>query len=565
VKPAPRHWQVADGQPLTGFSPLVGRILSARGFDDGSVKDFLARGVHHDPALLKGMREAVAVIREAAEEKQRMAIYGDFDADGVCACALLTNALRDAGADVISYIPNRMSEGYGLHAAALEELAGQGVQLVITVDCGTSSAEVALGRPSSMRLVITDHHLPLAPDGEEPVLAPADALINPKQPGDTYPFDGLAGAGVAFKLLQALEEAGVVKPDASGKYVGLAAIGTVSDMMVLRDENRTIVQAGLAQLNTSPSPGVAALLAVSGIKPPIDASDLGFGVGPRINAAGRMEDALLALQLLLAKSDSEAYGLAQQLNAQNKARQRAVHIALEQAEAQVAELPEDLPAIVLGDTEWQMGIVGLVAGRIAEKFARPTFVVSLNDTEAKGSARSASGVHLVKALDKAAHTLVRYGGHTLAAGFSLEAKNFEAFKAAVCAGVALQLDGTTPQRVFSIDSLAELTELTPALYQELSQLEPCGQGNPKPQLCVSGVEVVSTRTFGAEGQHIGVYVRDPKDSGAVMEAIAFSKPHLKPHLPVGRLIDLCFVPEVDHWNGQEKFRLRMRDIRPAKI
>ncbi|MFN2452183.1 MAG: single-stranded-DNA-specific exonuclease RecJ [Candidatus Dormibacteria bacterium] len=564
MKPAPRRWELCSDPALDGFHPVLGRVFAGRGLDPAAAQSFLEVGVEHPPLGLLGMADAVITLGVALTAGQRIAIYGDYDADGVTACALLTRGLREAGADVVPYIPNRMTEGYGLHAAALTELAEQGVGCVVTVDCGTSSVAVAAGRPAGMSLVVTDHHLPLAPEGIPPALAPADALVNPKQPGCTYPFDGLAGAGVAWKLLVALEAEGLVPRGAADRQVGLAALGTVADMMPLLGENRAIVRRGLEQLAESACPGLQALIQLAGVSGPLRASDLAFGIGPRINAAGRMEDARLALDLLLADDAEVARELAARLNTQNATRQRAVAEALADAERQVAELADDLPAIVLGDAAWPMGIVGLVAGRIAERYARPTFVACLDATEAKGSARSVRGVHMVKALDAAAPALLRYGGHAAAAGFSLDATRFNEFRDMVTAAVAAQLGGAPRERLFKVDAAVTLAELTPDLCGTLAALEPCGQGNHQPLLALLDCEVLATSTFGVARDHIRITLGDPDRDGGIAEAIAFNKPGLSAHLPRGRRVDACFAVELDTWQGVERVRLRLRDIRPAK-
>jgi single-stranded-DNA-specific exonuclease len=564
MKPAPRRWEVLDAAPLPGLPPVLGRVLAARGYGAAEARALLTSGEegHHDPFLLAGMPEAVIALGVAVRERRRIAVYGDYDADGVTACAMLTLALRDAGADVIPYIPNRMTEGYGLHAAALDELAARGVGCVVTVDCGTSSVAVAQGRPQGLRLVITDHHLPLAPDGTPPQLAQADALVNPKQPGCTYPFDALAGAGVAWKLLQALEMEGVVPPGSAERGLGLAALGTVADMMPLRGENRLIVARGLAQLSDHPSPGVQALCAAAGVRAPLRASDIAFGLAPRINAAGRMEDAELALRLCLAEDGPEASEVAARLEAQNQQRKDAVAAALEQAWERIAELPDDLPAVILGDPGWPMGIVGLVAGRITERYARPSFVACLDPDEAKGSARSVRGVHVVKALDAAAPALLRYGGHALAAGFSLQAARFEEFAALLLPAVAAQVGGEAPARWFRVDAVVGAGELVPELCRELSALEPCGQGNHEALLAMRDCTVLSASAFGANRQHLRVIVTDA--DGGVAEGIAFNKPGVETHLPRGRRIDCCFGLELDEWDGRERVRMRLRDLRPAE-
>jgi len=561
VKPAPRRWEICDAVPLDGQPPILGRLLAGRGLDMEAASDFLRGGIELlDPFGLEGMADAVVTLGVAVGEGHRIAVYGDYDADGVTACAMLTRALRAGGADVVPYIPNRMTEGYGLHAAALEELAGRGVRCVVTVDCGTSSEEVAAGRPQGMALIVTDHHLPLAPDGSPARLAPADALINPKQPGDGYGFDGLAGAGVAWKLLCALEAEGIVPAGQAEAAIGLAALGTIADMMPLTGENRTIVHRGLGTILASP--GLSALAQQAGLDAPLAASDIAFGIAPRINAAGRMEDARLALELCLTDDQERARELARWLDEQNRSRQDAVATALEEAESRVADIRDDAPAIVLGDPGWLMGIVGLVAGRLMERYAVPAFVVCLDPREAKGSGRSVAGVHIVRALDRAAGTLLRYGGHAAAAGFSLRADDLERFRDQVSEACAEQLGGRPRERVFRVDGEIRGADATPELCRQLEAIEPCGVGNPQPLLVLRDCEVLSAQPFGGDGQHLRVALRD--GGGGIVEAIAFNKPGLAGHLPRGRRIDICFGLGLDAWQGQLRVRARLRDLRPAR-
>ena len=543
---------------------MLGQLFAVRGYEAAAAQAMAGgAGDHHDPFALAGMPEAVIAIGLAVRERRRIAVYGDYDADGVTACAMLTQALRAAGAEVIPYIPNRMTEGYGLHAPALVELAEQGVECVITVDCGTSSIDVAAGRPAGMALVITDHHLAPAPGGGAVRLPDVDALVNPKRPDCEYPFDALAGAGVAWKLLEALESEGVVPRGSAEASVALAALGTVADMMPLRGENRALVRAGLAAMSSDPSPGLRALIAAAGVREPVRASDIAFLLAPRINAAGRMEDAELALRLCMSESLEDAMPLAAQLHAQNAQRQQAVARALAEAEERVAELPDDVPAIVLGDPGWPMGIVGLVAGRLVERYARPAFIVSLDAQEAKGSARSVRGVHIVKALDQASPTLLRYGGHVMAAGFSLDPARFDDFTQCITEAIAAQLGDAPRERVFTIDAVVGLRDITTALVTELAVLEPCGQGNPEPLLALTGAVIAGTGTFGVDRKHVRVYLGDGTGSPPV-EAIAFNKPGLCAHLPVGRRVDAIFGLEIDRWDGVERVRCRLRDLRPER-
>jgi single-stranded-DNA-specific exonuclease len=561
VKPAPRRWEISGPSPLEGFPPVLAEVLAARGHDAAAAQALLDPSAQlHDPHLLIGMDRAVATLREAMDAGTTIAIFGDFDSDGVTGCALLTLGLRAGGATVIPYIPHRTREGYGLNSAALEELFAQGVGCVVTVDCGTTSVEAAAGRPAGMKLVITDHHLAAGITGDQ--LAPADALINPRQPGCTYPFDGLAGAAVGWKLICAMEAAGALPAGTGDSLIGLAALGTVADMMPLTGENRTIVGRGLLQLAEAPPMGLRALVEVAKLSRNLTCADLAFGIAPRINAAGRMEHAKLALKLCLADDEATAMQLAIELNQQNIDRQKAVAAAMALAETLVADLDDDLPAIVLRDDAWHMGIVGLVAGRIAERYARPTFIATKVGDELKGSARSVRGVHLVQALDAAAAHLTRYGGHAVAAGFSAQEHVWDDLQQTLRAAVAEQLGDAVRERVFAVETTVTLGTLTPDLCRVLAQMEPCGMGNPQPLLCVHDCEVLQSSTFGADRNHLKVVLRDATGQA---EAIAFFKPGLTAHLPRGRRIDACFNIDLDSWNGQERVRLRLKDIRPATV
>jgi single-stranded-DNA-specific exonuclease len=350
-------------------------------------------------------------------------------------------------------------------------------------------------------------------------------------------------------------------PDSTDIAVGLAALGTIADMMPLNDENRVIVRRGLSRI--ADLPGLRALCEVAGVGAQLHAADVAFGVAPRINAAGRMEDAKLALQLCLCDDAQEAEALAHDLDAQNRLRQQAVAGALLDAERQVAELDDDLPAIVLGDPGWPMGIVGLVAGRLVERYARPAFIVCLDAGEAKGSARSVSGVHMVRALDRAAASLLRYGGHAAAAGFSLEASRFDEFRALVSGAVREQLNGAPRERVFAIDCEIVTADTTPELCRVLAQLEPCGMGVPQPLLAVSGATVLGTSPFGAEAQHLRVVLAG---ATGVLEAVAFHR------IAFGRGSAICarnklllHSPSSDSFESARFDALHLTSVRLATI
>ncbi|HUY53878.1 MAG TPA: single-stranded-DNA-specific exonuclease RecJ [Candidatus Nanopelagicaceae bacterium] len=559
---ARRRWDLPELGPAPPSEPLLARVLRSRGISD---RDFAARDepVDHDPSLLADMQLAVGLVAEAVATGTQIAVYGDYDADGVTASALLVRAFQSIGIEILAHIPNRESEGYGLNLQALEELAAQGAGLVITVDCGTTALEVAAARPAGMRLLITDHHLAHAlPDGAGFQLAPADALVNPQRPDDRYPFKGLAGVGVAYKLVQALEAARIVPPGTASQQLPLVALGTVADMMPLADENRRLVREGLATWAEAAPLGLLALSRGAGIEGAPSSSDLGFSLGPRINAAGRMEDARLALECCLAASPPEAARAAAGLEALNRSRRRSLSEALELARPMVERLPDELAAIVIGDQAFPSGVVGLVAGRLAEEFQRPSFVYSRGGAEWRGSARGAPGLNIVEALASCSGALLRYGGHRSAGGFSVRPESVEQFEQAVVAAVGQQLGSREPCRVFQIDALAELAECNLKTADELAALGPFGNSNPSVLLCATGCRVLATRAFGKSEDHLRVTL---DDGSATVEAITFNRPQLRRHLPVGRRIDILFELEVDRWRGRERARLLLRDLRPARL
>ena len=518
----------------------------------------------HDPMLLSGMGQAVQVLGRAIREGRRIAVYGDYDVDGVTATALLVRSLAAAGAQALPYIPSREAEGYGLNEEALSELGRKGVEVVVSVDCGTTAVDVAASRPRGMQLVITDHHLPLREGADRRVLLPeVEALVNPQQPGDEYPFKGLAGAGVAFKLVQALEGSGLVPGGTAAQQLPLVALGTVADLMPLLDENRQLVRQGLFTWAESAPLGLLALARAAGIEGPPTSSDLGFSLGPRINAAGRMREADLALACCLAQDPREAASSARELQRLNGERRLRLKEALEVAQQLVEEMSDDLPAIVVGHETFHPGVVGLVAGRLADEYQRPTFAYSRQGTEWRGSARAVDGVNIVEALAVAAPSLLRYGGHQGAGGFSLpgDAQSAGEFSSAVQEAVATQRNGHLPQRRFSVDAIATLSECNFRLAEQLARLEPFGRGNPQVLLCSLDCQVTAAAPFGKGREHLRVGLADR--SGAA-EAITFNRPWLHPHLPVGRRVDVLFELEVNRWKGREQLRLLLRDLRPAR-
>ena len=561
LKKERRKWILPEplrAQPgLEEFSPVFRQILHGRGVKRQSqLEPWLGTDLQHapDPFLLKDMAIACDLIAEAIRERQRIAVYGDYDADGVTACATLTRGLRVVGADVIPYIPNRFTEGYGLNLEALNDLYARGVRLVISCDCGTNSVEVADQRPAGMRLIVTDHH---EVGGQRP---PVDALINPKQADCAYPFDGLAACGVAYKLLVALEKhafPGRLDPTAS---IDAVALGTVADVVPLHAENRALVRAGLKRLMDGPLPGCAALLSVAGVSGTVTAEHLAFQLGPRINAAGRMEDASLALELLMASSRETADPLAQRLHEQNTERQRLTADIVREAKLAVAELDNAAAVIVMGAAHWPLGVLGLAASKLVEEFYRPTFIFNTDGDAWRGSARSIEDFHLVDCLEDCAPLLHRFGGHAMAAGLTVLPEQFAALKQRLEVFTASRLNGDAFARPIPIEATAALADLKPSLHQEIQLLAPFGVGNREPLLLSRQVEVLRADTFGSDRRHLRVHLRDRT---ATAEAIAFDKGATAAHLPAGRRIDVVYSLDCDRWDGYDRVRLHLRDLRPA--
>ncbi|HUY58002.1 MAG TPA: single-stranded-DNA-specific exonuclease RecJ [Candidatus Micrarchaeaceae archaeon] len=564
MKRAPRKWSLPEPAG-DGSESAFERVNRTRGSTAALARVAAeAPGEEYDPRLLSDMDRAVELVRQALAGDELIAIYGDYDADGVTACALLVRALRAAGHQPVAYIPQRESEGYGVNADALVELRRQGASLVITVDCGTTAVEVVRERPEGLQLIITDHHLPHTDPGTGVVeLAPADALVNPQRPDDRYPFKGLAGVGVAYKLVRALEAAQVVPQGTAEAQLPLVALGTVADMMPLQDENRWLVRQGIRAWPEQAPAGLAHLAKIAGVDGAPTSGDLGFGLAPRINAAGRMDDAWVALRCCLANDPEEARASAAKLEALNQSRRSSLAQALAGARAAVDELPDELPVIVLGSTEIGSGVVGLVAGRLAEEYGRPAFVYSQTGDKWRGSARGVPGLNVVEALRQCSGNLLSYGGHLGAGGFSLapETAGAAEFGLNLARAVREQLGDRHPVRAFRVDAEVGLRECGLGFAEELLLLQPCGTGNPSVLLCARDLTVVRTEPLGKSGDHLKVILSDTTGSA---EAISFSRPHLKSHLPVGRQVDALFELEVDSWRGRRKPRLLLRDLRPAQ-
>jgi single-stranded-DNA-specific exonuclease len=514
---AMRRWILPNAAQFVapdGIAPLVARILAARGIETHEMADFIAaRAIEDGPPMLD-LDRAVERLRRALAARERIVVYGDYDVDGIAGSAILVRAFRQLGVAVAAYIPNRYEEGYGLNEEALRKLATDGARVVVSVDCGvTAVREATLARSIGLDLIITDHHHPPAE------LPNAFAVVNPRRPGDPSLDKELAGAGVALVLARRLlgELGFALRRD---ELMQLVALATVADVVPLRAANRALVRAGLEALNRAPITGVRALVERAGLKlGQVNAANIGYVLGPRLNAAGRIADAEEALRLLLTEDADEAKILADHLEAKNSERQDLTRQVVKGARER-AEERADAWATVVADPSWPAGIVGLGASRLVEDYGRPAVVIAIDGEEGKGSCRSISAVHIAEALDECDDLLIKHGGHAMAAGFSIAREKIPAFIERLDEVVRRRLGGVRPVPSLRVDAEIEPDAVTWRLALELSALEPCGAGNPRPYLLLRSVRVFGIRQVGADSDHLRCKI---KVGNFTFDAMAFRR------------------------------------------
>ncbi len=535
---------------------------AARGFLEASLKGL------HDPALLPGATDAAERIVRAIEQKRRIVIYGDYDVDGVTGSSILIECLKLAGGEPKFYVPHRLEEGYGLNSAALEHLRrDEHADLVVTVDCGIASTEQArVARELGLELVITDHH-EFARE-----LPAADCIVHPRLPGGNYPFGGLSGAGVAFKLAwaiaQRLSGAQRVTPQFREfllQAVSLAALGTVADVVPLHDENRVLVRHGLVSLKERPSIGLRELMATSDLTnaEKLSAEDIAFNLAPRINAAGRLGQARLAVELLTTRNETRARELARFLAGQNEQRQtlerRIYREAKDLVEAQY-DLGRDR-AIVLGRTDWHAGVIGIVAGRLVERFWRPTILISLGDEIGQGSGRAIPGFNLHEALHACGESLESFGGHAAAAGLKIRPENLPRFREAFVAYAASRIVDDDLVECLRIDAEVPLGDITPRLVHSIENLAPFGAGNRRPLLMAAAVTLSEPpRAMGGGERHLSFRIRQ---DGPVVRAVGFGMAERAAELKPGQRYDVAFSPHINTYQGFTRVDLHIKDFRPC--
>ena len=536
-----------------GYAPLAAMVLASRGIgDENSAHKYLdCHAPLCDPYCMTDMALAAGRVGLAMENREKIAVFGDYDVDGITATCLLTDFLRRHGCDCVPYIPGRLEEGYGLNPIAIDYLHSLGVTLIITVDCGITAVEEAeLCKELGIDLVITDHH------ECKDMLPEAIAVVDPHRPDDTYPHKTLSGVGVAFKLAAALSGS---QEEVLSQYGDLVCLGTVADVMPLQGENRVFVTQGLALMQDSPRPGVAALMAECGCDPAnLCSSVVGYMLCPRINAAGRMGQIDLAIDLFLTDDYHKAEALAKALCELNKQRQAVESEIYAQA---IEMLPDgQLPdAIVLADESWHQGVVGIVASRIAEEYCCPTFMICLDGEAGKASSRSFGGFNLFGALTCLSDLLESFGGHELAAGFTIHRDQIAPFRQEICRLAREFYRSTGPKTVLETDCVIPPELLTLSNIASLRALEPCGNGCPKPVLVMENLTVERLSQVGG-GRHLRLRLQGKNHS---FNGIFFSATAESAAVEVGDLVDVAFIPQMNEYRGEQTVQMNIQDIRPA--
>lgn len=537
----------------SGYAPLTAMVLASRGMeDDHQARAYLdCNAPLLDPFLMTDMDKAAGRVGLAMSRGEKIAVFGDYDVDGITATCLLTDFLRRHGADAVSYIPGRLEEGYGLNPIAIHQLHDEGVKLIVTVDCGiTAVSEAELCRQLGIDLVITDHH------ECKQTLPAAAAVVDPHRPDGGYPHKNLSGVGVAFKLASALcgSQETVLE-----EYADMVCLGTVADVMPLQGENRVFVARGLESLAHTKRPGIAALMAECGCAPEaVSASSIGFMLAPRINAAGRMGQIDLAVELFLTDDPDKAAEAARGLCELNRQRQAVESEIYRQA---VSMLPMGKPpeAIVLADESWHQGVVGIVASRIAEEYACPTFLICLDGEHGKASSRSHGGFNLFASLSALSPLLESYGGHELAAGFTISRANIPEFRRQICALAAKFYTDDVPRTVLDVDCAVSPELLTLHNVDALQMLEPCGNGCPKPVLMVKNLTIDRISMVGG-GRHMRLRLCS---GHTYLNAIYFSANPQTVSIQPGDLVDVAFTPQVNEFRGTRTVQMNVIDIRPS--
>jgi len=554
------HWKLLtpDTSPIDtpGVHPLLAKLLCNRGISELSQVELFLNAdsrLEADPFLLPDINQAISRTYQALLTGEEIAIYGDFDADGITATAVLVQGLSALGGKVIPYIPHRYREGYGLQVAAIEKLRKKGISLIITVDTGiTAIAEIQKAQKMGMDVIVTDHHLPLAS------LPPALAVVNHKRSDSACQTTEFAGVGVAFKFLQALLK-GSGREELLNGLLDLVALGTVTDMVPLTGDNRYWVKRGLELLNNTERIGLKEMMRGANLKPGnLDTESISWILGPRLNAAGRLDDAATSYQLLLTQDPKEAASLASELEEKNARRQRLTSELMERARKSIIATGTDLPLLMTGEEDYPAGVMGLVAGRLSEEFYRPVILFKFGAELCRGSGRSIPEFDLMAAFKDCRDLLSNFGGHTKAAGFSVPTNNLPELRKRLLALAEAQLTGLDLRPHIDIDAEVPLSVFAGETFKEIQKLAPFGSGNPLPTFVSRHVEIVDRRPIGSQGEHLGLKL---KQGGLAWDAIGFRFGNRAQEITT--YLDIAYNLDIDRWNGGQRLRLKLLDFDPA--
>ncbi len=538
------------------ISSATASLLVARGITTpGEAASWMTSQAPHDPYLIPDMEPAIERLRRAVVDRETICFYGDYDVDGMTATSLYLSFFGAAGATVRAYVPHRRREGYGLNVTAVRSLHEEGVTLLVTSDCGTTAhREVTLANELGMDVVVTDHHQ------TDEHMPPAVAVMNPHRAGARYPFRGLCSAGLAYKVVQAYQtrygDAGVPLES----LLDLVALATVADVVPLQDENRGFVREGLAQLSRGARCGIRALKQVAGITGDCTPETIAFKLAPRLNAAGRLDHAMIGVQLLTTESPAEAQQLAERLEQLNRERQAIEADTMSEAVAMVKE--QELPAaLVLASRRWHVGVVGIVAARLVERFHRPSVVIAVDEHGiGKGSARTVGDFDLYQGLAACRDQIEAFGGHPSAAGVTVREARLEEFRERFDAVATAWTNGRTRVPTLHVDAELQLVEVNARLIREIASLHPFGAGNPEPTFAVKRLDVMESRTVGEK--HLKMTVRQGRS--LPFDSIGFGmRSLLERGIPARVPVDLAFIPELNRWNGYDRIQLRIRDVRQS--
>lgn len=557
-----KKWEINEADDILiskisdefNVSRLVANIIANKGLKDShEIEVFLhpRRSDFHDPFLMPDMEIATNRIIKAIKNNEKVAIYGDYDVDGITSSTVLKRFLKDRGLETDVYIPNRLHEGYGLNEEAIREISEKKYTLIVTVDCGiTGNKEIELANSLGIETVVTDHHEP----AEE--LPKALAVVNCKRKDNKYPFNGLAGVGVAFKLIQAISIRLGIKEEEYLKYLDIVCVGTISDIVPLVDENRTISKLGLRLVKQTKNIGLKVLLDSIGYQK-IDSNTISFGVAPRINACGRMGHEKEALELFLTNNIEEAKKITQNLNQYNLERQEIEKRIFDEAQAMMQNPEEQKqPCIVLGGENWHHGVIGIVSSKITDMYFKPSILLCFEDNLAKGSGRSVPGFDLHEALEKCGTHIKQFGGHSMAVGITIEKDNFAKFKEELEEyGTRMKVASIVP--VIKIDEKVQLQDVGIKDIKDLELLEPFGEGNKMPLFQISNLKIESIRAL-SDGKHLKMTL---KDDNKFIDTIGFNMGNLSSEYPIGTKIDIVGNLEINNYKGMENIQINLKDIR----